>query len=471
MTLPLRLNKTWKYWKYLPFFLFLVWVFRNFGEIFILVTSLIMAVVLGGVYLQQKLKANGFAIAVYGFLAIGVVNFIIGIALYEFVFPLFLPFFPLLLIHYLITVRKNIPGTGAFLLMVIGFLVSVVYQTIIGRGSYEYFFAGDQTLMLGFLVFFSIYMLLALGIVSLWRLVIVLAFSVFPEIVYILFLYVKTGHVGVLLSQRFGGPVGVTANQVACWLDVAFPLALFIALFDKKRWIKWVFSIIALFYGGAILLSASRGSMVGLPLIPFFLASRAKSWMLRILVVVVSLAGFGLFGRGAVERTIRPNRADKIGTFGRTELLGAGLRMLKHNYYFFGSGMDNYRLEKYRYGFATAFDKIGGMSTHNAFLEIWLGWGFIAVVGWLIFVGGIIVRALRTPLPSEVNYLKPALLLALLITQTHWLFDSTVAIFPFLVFLFSLLACLSFLGTREKSRGSEKYGFPSDSINPHYTAH
>jgi O-antigen ligase len=185
----------------------------------------------------------------------------------------------------------------------------------------------------------------------------------------------------------------------------------------------------------------------------------------------VSLAGIGFFGRGAVERTIHPSRADKIGTLGRTDLLGTGLQMLKYNHYFFGSGIDNFKTEKYRYGFMTGFDTKGSMSTHNAFLEIWLGWGFIGLAGWLIFVGGIIVRAIHAPLPPEVSYVKPALILGLLASQTHWMFDSTISIFPFLVFLFSLLGCLSFLGSREKLRGFVNYGFPSDSINPHYTAH
>jgi hypothetical protein len=106
-----------------------------------------------------------------------------------------------------------------------------------------------------------------------------MAFSVFPEILYILILYVNTGVLNTLFSGRFGGPVGITANQVATWLDIAFPLALFIALFDKKLWVRWLFLFLSLLYGSAILLTASRGSMVGLPLIPFFLASRAKSWM------------------------------------------------------------------------------------------------------------------------------------------------------------------------------------------------
>jgi O-antigen ligase len=465
------LNKFIPAGKYIAFFLFLAFIYRTFGDMFVMIFSLIMAVILGGLLLQQKLKVRGSAITVYIFLAFGVVNYIVGVSLYELVFPILLPFFPLLLIHYGFTVRKKLPGSGAFFLMVFGYLVTIAGQTVINRGTYENSLLGDQYLFMAFIFFFSIYILLDLGVLSVWKVIMILSLSVLPEIHYIFFLYMKDALLGRLLLERFGSSVGLTANQIACWLDIAFPLALFIAIYDKKPLVKKIFSFAALLYGASVLLTASRGSMVGLPLIPLFVAFQAKLWRTKILVVVVCLTGMGIFGRGVIERTFFPSRPDKISNIGRTELLKAGIRILKKNHFFFGIGIDNYKGEKYLAGFPTAFDTKSCMSTHNGFLEVWLGWGFLGLLGWLGFLGGAILRAARARLPPEVSYLKPALILAVLISLAHALFDSTIAVFPFMIYLLSLIACTSFLG-EGKNVLSENYRFPSDTtIKTQYAAY
>ena len=466
MTLPLKSAGA-----YLAFSLLLVGVYQKFGCMFIIVASLILAVVLGGVVLAKKLQTSVPAVLIYLYLLFGVMNWISGGSYYDMIFPLWLPFFPLLVIHYLNATGKKIPGIIPFIIMLFGFLVSIIYQTAVHGGVYNYKFQGDMQIIFVFILFFALYILFSLRILSLWKVVVVLTFSVFPEIIYILVLYASQNSLGLIFHERLGTTVGIAANQIAVWLDFAFPLALFIALYDKRPRIKLFFSFLSLFYGASVLLTASRGSMAGLPFVPFFIAARTKSIQAKLIIVVVSLAAIGVFGRGAIERTFFPTRPDVISNIGRTQLLKAGVALLKSNHFFFGIGIDNYRIEKYNFNFMSAFDTKTAMSTHNGFLEIWLGWGLIGLVGWLVFLGQGIARAARARLRPEMSYLKPALLLAISLSLTHALFDSVITCFSFMVSFIALISCAYFLGESDDVRQPLiNDGIPPGGIKPHYAA-
>jgi O-antigen ligase len=466
MTSSISWRKTSKYFIYLPFFFFLFMVYRTFGEIFVIIASSVFAILLGGLLLARMLHASVPAVIVYLLLLFNVINFIVGFAVVEFyVLPLALLFLPLIFLHYTNVLGRKIPGSTAFFIMAIGLLLSIIYQTATHVGDYPYGLYGDSQFLRAFAVFFSIYMLLALRILSLWKVIVVLSFSVLPEIIFILILYATNNLLGHIFLERLGSSLNLPANQIAIWLDMAFPLALFIALYDKRPKIKKTFSVLATIYGAILLMTASRGSLVGLPIVPFFIAAKTKSILVKIIVVVVFLTGFGLFGRGMIERTLFPNRADYISNLGRKELIIAGKNVLKANHYFFGIGMDNYKSEKYNFDFMKSFDTKSAMSTHNVYLEMWIGWGLIGLLGWLAFIGQGIVRVARARLHPDMSYLKPAILLAISLTLIHALFDSPVATLPYLIFFFSIMACAFFLGeSQEMRQPSTHFGVPSDTI-------
>ncbi|MBN2036759.1 MAG: O-antigen ligase family protein [Chitinispirillaceae bacterium] len=466
MTLALRFN-----WKYLAFFLFLAVTYRQFGEMFILIASLVFAIILSGLVIARKLRINIFATFIYIYLLFGSVNYLTGIAVLDFIFPFFLPLFPLFLLHYIFKVNKKIPAAFPFLIMLAGLFVSIIYQTVRHKGVYEISFFGDQWFIFEIVFFFSVYMLFPLRILSLWNMVVMIALSSFFEIVYVFLKYFLSGSAGAIFTERFGSSLGFTSNQIATWIEVAFPLALFIGLYDKRPRIKWTFLVVAVFYGTAILLSASRASLIGLPLIPLFIAANTKSVSFRVAVVVVSLAATGVFGRGAIQRVMFPSQGDKISSLGRVELLKAAHGILKANCYFFGIGMDNYKGEKYRYGFMRSYDPKDSMSTHNGFLEIWLGWGLPGFVGWLMFLSQCVLRTIRAPLRPELAYLKPALLLSFSCSLIHSLFDSTIACFPFMIFFLTLCACMSYLcECEEVCRPLSENEAPTGGITPRYAA-
>lgn len=444
--MTLVLNKFRTVGSFFALLFFFAFILRPLGEIKVLAISLFMATLLGGLILKHKFQVNIYGSVIFVFLGIGTINFVIDAPWYDFYFPLLVPFFPILLIHYLLTVRKkSIPQSGALIIMAIGFLVTVVYQTILHSGIYPYHLLGEYIFFLAFLVFFGIYMLLTLGFISVWRVVVILILSVFPEIVYVLFLYVQKGMVGLLFAQRFGGAVEFQATQIAAWLDFAFPLVLFVALNEKKTRLKILFYFLTVLYGACFLMTGTRGSFFGLLLLPPYFAFTLKSIGGKLLVLLVSLGAIGIFGQGMVQRTFNPGKGEFMSTSMRQQLLTSGLSCAKDNHYFFGIGFDNFKEEKVRYGFMKMYDTGNHMSSHNEYLEIFLGWGAIGLFGWLYLILGSIIHTARVRVPSEIAYLRPALIFALLFSSLHGLFDSTIACFPFLVFLFSVFACMSFL--------------------------
>jgi O-antigen ligase len=453
MTTSISLKKASNYLIYLPFLFFIFIVYRRFGDMFLLISSSIFAILLCGLFLARILKASIPAVIVYLLVLFNVINFIVGLAIFEFyVFPLIVPFIPLIALHYANVVGKKLPGIFAFVIMFAGFLLSIIYQTVSHGGETPYSTMGDFQFFRAFAIFFSIYMLLAFRTISLWKMIVLLSFSVLPEILFVYISYAASHQWGRVFIERFGSSVNVPANQIAIWLDVAFPLTLFIALYDKRPRIKQIFFGLAVIYGATMLMTASRGSMAGLPLIPFFIAVKTKSVFVKFLVVVISLAALGVFGRTAIERTFFPERPDVISNIGRKELLKAGRNVLKANHYFFGIGMDNYKTEKYNFNFMKAYDTKSGMSTHNVYLEIWLGWGLIGLLGWLAFFFQGFLRIARAHVHPDQSYLKPAMLLAMILTLIHALFDSPVACFPYLFFLLTFMACVFSLGESEEMR-------------------
>jgi hypothetical protein len=408
--------------------------------------SLLMGALLCALFLKHKLQVNGFAFIIYGLLTIGVVNYILGTPWYDYYFPILVPFFPFLLIHYLITVpKKKIPLGSALLIMIMGLFVSVIYQTVLHNGVYNYFWLGEFRFFLAFLVFLSIYMLLELGIISLRYVVIALILSVFPEIIYVIVLYFQQGLASKILTERFGGSVEVQANQIASWLDLSFPLVLFVAIHEKKFFSRILFSFLSVIYGACMLMTATRGSFFGLLILPPFFAFTARSLRATFLVLLVAFGSIGVFGRGMLQRTFNPNRAEWESNSIRTGLLKAAFSMAKANHYLFGIGFDNFKHEKYKYGFIKFYDPDEHMSSHNEFVEIFLGWGAIGLFGWLYLILGSIIYSARIRLPPETAYLRNGLIVAIVISSIHGLFDSIIGSFTFIVFLFSVFACLSFL--------------------------
>jgi hypothetical protein len=458
--MTLLLSKFRSSWVYLALLLYAALEFfcfsggHNFRVVAVVSFPFMLAALLAWLYLQHTNKVSIYAFPVYTILILGIFVFPLGIPLYEAFFIAALPFLPLILIRYLFTTRqKHIPGSGAILIMFFGFLVSVIYQTIKNYGNYDYSFHGDALFFLAFSAFFLIYALLALGILSLRHLIMTLACISLARIVYIVCCYLMAGDIRGLLFDRFGDYY-LSPNQTAGWIDLTFPLAVFLAIREKNKRIKIFFSSLSIVYALVLLACSSRGSMIGFLAVPLYFMIRSKSIMIWVLVVCMIIGLLGVSGGRIIRRITEPSRLDMISTIGRVYMAKAGYNMLKENKFLFGIGMDNFRTEKTKYGFPYCFDHENGMSSHDSFLELWMAWGVLGLIGWISLILGSIIRTLRARLPAEVAYLKPALIFSIFGFTVHSFFDSATALFCFLVLPMAVLACMSFLCSAYDTRKS-----------------
>jgi O-antigen ligase len=373
--------------------------------------------------------------------------FVLAPEIEYYIFGILLAFFPLLIRRYLQTARPQyIPGTGAIATMAVGFIVSVFYQTWKQNGVYAYTFANDTFLLLALSVFFTVYVLLVLKLISIRQILIALTFSVLPFILITLYAGAKHGLVSQLSAERFGADSKyLSSNYLAQILDFCFPFALFLALGEKKTYLKIVFTVLSVVYCLCLVLTSSRGSIPGLLATPLFFLIKSRSIAIWLLVAALTIGVFGAFGGRVEHRILTPTRSESFSNMGRVEMIKAAHAILKANYYIFGIGEDNFRMEKLHYGFPVFFDQNGLMSSHNTFLEIWLGWGLPGLLGWLTLLIGSIIRAAKTKLPADMQYLKYGLFFGLLAFMIHSLFDSAIAFITFAVLIVSTLSCMSFL--------------------------
>jgi hypothetical protein len=405
-----------------------------------------MASLLGWLYLRHKKIVSGYALPIYIALALNPLFFYLGYLFSDTAIALILPFFPIIILHYFLKVHKKyIPGSGAFFIMLIGFVISVAYQLIVSHGKYPYMMTNDLSFFINIVFFIVFYAFLSLGVLSIRHVVIILSFSVLPFLVLIVYQYFREGMLDLMMTERFGSSMGYSANFISVCLDLALPPMVFIALNEKKLSLKLFFSFVAGFYCLIIILTSSRGSIPGLIILLIYCLARSRSIRTWILILVLSAGAIGLFSGPVIKRIFKPDKADIYSNLGRIELVKSAYPFLKQNYFIFGIGLDNFRFEKFKYGFPAWFDKDKAMSSHDVFLEFWTAWGLFGFLGWLYFIFGSLLHLIRTKLPQDIHYLKISLIFAAISFSLHGFSDSAIAFSFFCTYLFSWFACISFL--------------------------
>ena len=194
-----------------------------------------------------------------------------------------------------------------------------------------------------------------------------------------------------------------------------------------------------------MLFTWARGSLAGLLAIPAYFMITSRSIRIWIVIGLVSIAIICFLGTHVTARFLKPSRLDAMSDWGRVELIKATTSLLKDNNYLFGIGMNNFPEEKYKYGVPWGFDQGRGYSSHNIYLELWLGWGILGFIGWFWLIWGAIVRTIRIRLPAELRHLKYGCLFAICAFAIHGMVDSNIGCFSFLTFPVLVLACMSFL--------------------------
>lgn len=309
-------------------------------------------------------------------------------------------------------------------LMLIGMVLTFLYNVLTGSGDFITNFF-DNLQLLSYLNF--IFIVLYFYSKNLMKIdnvlkAIIISGAIF--ISYVFYLYVSQSFLTNLLYSRFGMSVNVNPNIISIYLDLIFPIALFVALNTQKTVEKTILLVLSAIIGICIILTSSRGSLPGLLIIAVFFLIKKRAWIFSmILISSASVVGI-IFGDKLLQRIFHPKMDDLMSDLGRLQLLKSAWSLLSENYFLFGIGFNSFRNLKFEYGFPTWFDRQHNMSSHNLFLEIWLGWGLFGLLGWLFLLGSIVF--LQFKIKNRDNFLW-GLFFSLIAFSIHNAFDSMVA--------------------------------------------
>jgi O-antigen ligase len=353
-------------------------------------------------------------------------------------------FFPLALNA---ATRPN--GTAAFpsakpiLLIIAGWAISLTYSCFVNAGILKYRFIYDVYFLLGLGVVYGLFIVLKRKLLDVDKLIYSIAFSGVVVICFVLMLYFMKGIPNSIFVERFGGAVNVNPNILASYIDLALPCAFFTAFFEKRSFVKKAFFYaLSLIYVCVILMAATRGSLPGIAIIAAYTIWRKRSKRLLLGVLVCAVFAVSTLGSAVAERTFNPAMADIMSNLGRVEMLRTALEILKENHYFFGVGMNSYSSLKFEYGFPGWFDLSRGMSSHNLYLEIWLGCGLLGLLGWLILNASVVISLIRN---NKNSGAANAVAFAIIAYLTHGFFDSVCANFSIAFVHFALIGIASFI--------------------------
>lgn len=189
------------------------------------------------------------------------------------------------------------------------------------------------------------------------------------------------------MFASFSGLIG-DPNDFAQALLMLIPFS-YMWLFQKTYFVKKIFSIVAMVvFLYAIILTGSRGGLLGVAAIGFFIFLRSKKKVaIAFLVVCVGLIFWGLAPDSYKERvyTIKTASVDDASTIGRIDAWKAGFNMMTHRV--FGVGAGNFGEGFVQYRLEDAIDPIGKRkAAHNMYVQIGGETGFVGFGIFLLLI-------------------------------------------------------------------------------------
>jgi len=347
---------------------------------------------------------------------------------------------------------NSVPFRRPLALLLMGWLAAFIYVGLFKEDAMMSTSRHNLQFLLGIGVAYMVFYSLRMKLLDVHRLLFYIALSGLPLILVTLARYVVKGDAGMILGDRFGMLASVNPNLIAVYLSMAFPGALFAASYAK-----WGLAKRALLYASAalyltvILMTASRSAFLWLPVIAVWFLWRKRSVTLLLGMLAGAAAAFFTVGSKMVDRMFNPTTTDMMSNFGRFELLKAAFRILEANYYALGIGMNSFALSKFDHGYQSwiEYGKNTGLSSHNAYLEVWMGWGILGIIGWLALNIGV-MRALIRNWDDKYDSVSKAVAFALLSYLLIGLADSSIASFAIMFPFFILLGAAFFLIAQKK---------------------
>jgi len=359
-------------------------------------------------------------------------------------------FVPILLVSEGTGRISSIPCRTPLTLMLLGWLSSIFYVTIFGYSSRGYTMLYDVHLLLGFGLVYMIFCLIQLKHLDVDRLLFCVSLSGLVLVGLTVAKYITNGHAALMFAGRFGMSVNINPNLLAMYVGLTFPPSIFIALHEKrsvtKKALMYAVSVV---YAAVFFMTASRGSLFGLSAVALYIIWSKRSASIFAGALTAAVIAYFTVGKNMIVRIFNPTSNDILSNFGRVELLRSAFDILKDNYYMLGIGMNNFAAHKLDYGFPFFFDRNGTLSSHNLYVEMWLGWGILGLIGWVLFNGWIIYALFCSSRNEKYRCASQGIAFAMIAYMLHGLVDSCIAGFSIMFTYFTLVGIALYIVTRK----------------------
>lgn len=244
-----------------------------------------------------------------------------------------------------------------------------------------------------------------------------------------------------LSQERLGVQMPIGPNHLAFSLDMFLPVGMGLAFSETNRNWRRLFIAASGVMGVVIVLTGTRGSLGTELLILIWLVVRFRKerWFWGALFIGTLLIA-GVVVPRVAARLVETSPRELMSHLGRIWLLEAAYQVLRVKGYVFGSGFDSFRIIKYQYGFPHWYNPGKTMSSHNTYLEYWIGWGLPSLVGYFsLLVLGVRSAWLGVRRNSD---LAVGIMIGILGYSFHGFVDSSLVLFP-LTFAFWILVALA----------------------------
>jgi hypothetical protein len=207
-----------------------------------------------------------------------------------------------------------------------------------------------------------------------------------------------------LLGQFSGAEAGFSTNQVAGVLLYVLPLlvALWVAGLTTRGWRWWLLTLCSGWIGATLLLSQSRGGLLGMVVALLIMPLLVRRWgwyALGLLVAAVAAIAFFLPADawGALDQTVWLDTVGGISTVQdfRTMVWEAATLAMQ-DFFFTGMGLGTFRVLVYLlYPLPGISPSLDLAHAHNFFLQNGVDFGVPGLVAILLLYGAAIIQLVR----------------------------------------------------------------------------
>ena len=269
-------------------------------------------------------------------------------------------------------------------------------------------------------------------------------FHVLSGVCYLAGVYVMIQFSPFWVPGRLSVNSVIHPNQLCMYMEMFFPIAFFCSVGSERLRERVCWGMLAVFFLGNMLSTYSKAGLITVVIcFAYYLIRKISVKKIVTLGLFFCLLSV-VFYKGYSER-VSTQRLDSIFSAGtRIELNKTALKVLTDNYYFFGIGLSEFTKIKYDYGFQRYLDPVVLLSSHNIYLDCWMGLGLPALIAFLYMLLRILLDLSRLKL-AKLSRIRDGLMFCIISFLVHGMFDNNLTDCSLMVSLFFVLGFSKFL--------------------------